>query len=528
MNKDITNWLYKYNLDHRIFYSNFSIPKMNFEVKNSHFSEISYYFPNLFFKNKLKKNNNKNNTHINLKIKSDFFIQEIGITKWDYILENYFNHFNINKFSEICIINIKSNINPKDKIKNFYNIDNIYIIKKKIILKKKYDLILIFPHDYQISNKKKKINDTIYIILTILLQICDFIDKRTIIHISYLYEITANSCDLIFFLENFFDLTFFSEYKLQDIDKQTLDIILSNGRDLIELKENLKNILKIYKKDNIHIGFIKYKYIPKKSSFFIYKKICAFLHNRYYEFLKLKFKNEDNLKNLYKKIFLNQIFTQDIKHTNVLQLPFFIQLLNKYDSLSKNILFKEGNILYNFIIDKKINNVFQFGFYNGYISIFILMALNKISLKNKLLITIDSRQQKYYQSKGINLLKKMNIFENHLLIENNVYTYLLSLIEKNKKFKLIILHNILVENFQELMIQFYFSLQIIKKEGYIYLEKINFPKIKKMISYINTNLFFLDIYYKNSNSMIYKVTNYKLLEKYLNKDPLKEYTFYNF
>ena len=35
----------------------------------------------------------------------------------------------------------------------------------------------------------------------------------------------------------------------------------------------------------------------------------------------------------------------------------------------------------------------------------------------------------------------MNIFENHLLIENNVYSYLLSLIEKEKKFKLAILSN---------------------------------------------------------------------------------------
>lgn len=524
MTKDITDWLYKYNLEKKIFYSNFSVPKMEFEVINSNFTDL-LYTKNIISNN---KNNVTKQKNINLKIDANIFIKETGLTKWDYILENYFNHFNINKFSNILFINHTKNINPKDKIKQFYHIDNVVISSnsknKKLILKKKYDLICIFTFDYKISNDKKNINIITCNILTILLNLCNYINDKTIIFISFLYEKTVNSCDLIFFLENYFDITFFSEYKLQDIDKTTVDIILSNGRDFLELKNNLKKILNIYKIKEKNIGFIKYKFIPKTSSFFIYNRICEFLHARYHYFLKLNLKNENKIQDVYKKMIFNQIFTQDIKHNNVIQIPFLMKLLNKESSF----FFKEGNILYNFVINKKLNNVFQFGFYNGYISIFILMGLNKLEKGNKILITTDSRQQRYYKSIGTNLLQKLNIFKNHLLVEDNIYNYILSLIEKKKKFKLIILHNVLVENFQELMMEFYFSLQLVKENSFIYVEKIHFPKIKKMIHYITNNLSFLNIYYKTSFSIIFKVNDGKLLQKYLNKDPLKQFSFYDF
>ena len=77
--------------------------------------------------------------------------------------------------------------------------------------------------------------------------------------------------------------------------------------------------------------------------------------------------------------------------------------------------------------------------------------------------------------------------------------------------------DILEHNFNHLMMEFYFSLHLIKKNGFIYLEKINYPKIKKMILYIKKNLDFLNIYYENyfRNIIIFKIKNYEELNNNL-------------
>lgn len=508
--KDLKKWISKYNFDHKLFYSNFSTDKINFNIGNYYNSQIQV---NKFIDKKSK---------INLKVKSDFFFKETGLSKWDYILQNYFNHFDIHKFSKILLINIIP-IDYKSKIKHFFDIDN-YNYKyncTKFQSKKIYDLISIFPQNYKLSNYNKNYNKIIFNIFKILENILHIVSKNTIIHIYYIHEISANSLDLILLLEQFFDITFLSEYKLQDIDKTTIDIILSNGNNLNQLKKNLIKIMQIFDINSNSISFIKYEYIPKNSSIFIYKNLSNILINRYNEFINLNIKlNQNKIKNIYKKIIIKKIFTQDIQNKNVLQIPKLVQYLNK----ESNNFIKEGNIIYNFILKKKINKIFQFGFYNGYISVFILTALNNLNVKNKILLTIDSRQSNFYQNKGIKLLQKINIFDNHLFIEDYIYNYIPKLIYKKKKFKLIILHNILIENFQELMMEFYFALQIIDNNGFIYLEKINFPKIQKLIKYIKVNLSFLSIYYENffKNILILQLIDNNQLNIYLSNNPNKE------
>lgn len=516
IDKKIEDWIYKYNLDHKLFYSNFTLPKANYEIKNN-FSTNTRFI-------KFDKYTNK----YDFKIDSDFFYQQTSLSKWDYILQNYFNHFNITKFSKILLINISS-VEYKKKIRNFYNVDNyVYMHHKKCNISKKYDLISIFPEHYKISNSDKNYNKIIFNITHILENILNIINEKTIVHIYFFHYSCANSLDLLFLLENYFDISFFSEYKLQDVDKTTIDIILSNGRDLNGLKKDLSKILKILNLKENNIGFLKYDYIPKQSCIFIYRHLTEFLNSRYLDFLKLEIHNFNKIKKIFEKIIFDKIFTQDIKHTNVLQIPMLVQLLNK-DSSNYS---KVGNILYNFVIKKKLNIIFQFGFYNGYLSLFLLTALNKLNVSKKVLLTIDSRQKEYYDNKGLKLFQKLNIFKNHLLIQDYIYNYIPKLITHKKKFRLIILHNILIDNFQDLMIEFYFALKIIDKNGYIYLEKINFPKIKKMINYIKYNLQFLNVYYENyfKNIIIFKVNDSKALDLYLSNNPIKEekYTFKDF
>ena len=120
-----------------------------------------------------------------------------------------------------------SNKDYKNKIKNFYNVENIYYknnIKLNIPKTKMYDLISIFPYDYKLPNSDKKLNEIIFTILKIFQNILYLIKKDTIVHFHYIHYISANSLDLICILENFFDITFFSEYKLQDIDKINIRI----------------------------------------------------------------------------------------------------------------------------------------------------------------------------------------------------------------------------------------------------------------------------------------------------------------
>jgi len=499
LNNKIKEWLYKFNLDNKLFYSNFTMSKIDYTIKN-------YIFKNIYFQNIDFKDNNK---IYNVGIKSNFFFEKTSLSKWDYILENYFNHFDINKFSKILLINIK-NIDYKNKIKNFYNVENLVFdnLKTNIKLSKKYDLISIFPYDYKMSNQHKNFNKIIFNLLEILYNISDQINNKTVIHIYYIHYLSANNLDFIFLLENFFDLTFFSEYKLQDIDKTSIDIILCNGRDLKRLKNDLFKIISIFEINSNNIGFIKYEFIPKNSSIFLYIKLCDFLNKRYLNFINLNITvNDTLLTTVYNELILNKIFTQDIKNTNVIQLPMFIKILNK----NSKLFFKEGNIIYNFIIKQKLSKIFQFGFYNGYLSIFILTALNKLKNKNQILISID------FNVIDNEVLKNINIFKNHLLIKDYIYNYVPKLIAKKKKFHLIILHNILKHNFNHLMMEFYFALHLVKKNGFIYLEKINYPKIKKMVLYIKKNLHFLNIYYENffRNIIIFKIKNYDELNNYL-------------
>ena len=80
------------------------------------------------------------------------------------------------------------------------------------------------------------------------------------------------------------------------------------------------------------------------------------------------------------------------------------------------------------------------------------------------------------------------------------------------------------------MMEFYFALQLIDSNGYIYIEKINFPKIKKIIQYIKTNLLFLSIYYENyyKNILILKLIDKEKLKKYLSDNPNKNVEFKDF
>lgn len=517
IDKKIENWIYKFNLDHKIFYSNFSVPKIKYTIKNYILTSI------------IPIEINKNIIINDFKISSELFFKETSLLKWDYILQNYFNHFNINKFSKILLINT-SKQNNKNKIKHFYNVDNFVVSPNmKITLSKHkiYDLISIFPYDYKIPNSKRKLNQIIFQILQILTNILHLVNKDTIIHFHYIHYISANSLDCICLLENFFDVTFFSEYKLQDIDKTSIDIILSNARNLDKLQNDLIQVLNIFNFKYNNIGFLQYDYIPKRSSIFIYKHLCNFLNKRHVEFMNLKI-NKKKFEEIYKRIIMNQVFTQDVQNTHIIQIPLIVQSLNK----SNGKHFNEGMILYNFILKNKINTIFQFGLFNGYISIFVLTALNKLTSIKKILLTIDSRQNEFYENKGKDLIEKLNISKYHIFIQDYVYNYIPKLISKNKKFKLIILHNVLIGNFQELMIEFYFALKILDKNGYIFLENSNFPKIKKMIHYIKNNLHFLSVFYENfyRNIVIFRLKDYTLLELYLSNNPIKEdkYIFKDF
>jgi predicted O-methyltransferase YrrM len=155
----------------------------------------------------------------------------------------------------------------------------------------------------------------------------------------------------------------------------------------------------------------------------------------------------------------------------------------------------EGYFLYAMIKENKFKNILEIGMGNGINSLYICSALeaeknrSKSRKETKLhLISIDPFQKSEWENTGIQTLKDAGLLKYHTLIREPDFIALPELlkdIDKTGKFDLILVNG--NDSFEYIVLDFYFSINLLKIGGVIVLDDIKNENIAKAYKYFQTN-----------------------------------------
>ena len=157
------------------------------------------------------------------------------------------------------------------------------------------------------------------------------------------------------------------------------------------------------------------------------------------------------------------------------------------NKINSNVNPKEGYLIYNLIKKKKFKKTLEIGFAFGISTIYILQALteNKKNNSDIFHIAIDPFQSSQWKNEGIKNVNKARLDEHFKLLQKKSHEALPYLLEKNKRFDMIFIDG--MHLFDYTLVDIFYSDLLLNINGYLLIDDINIPGLKKLVNYLKTN-----------------------------------------
>ena len=181
--------------------------------------------------------------------------------------------------------------------------------------------------------------------------------------------------------------------------------------------------------------------------------------------------------------------------------------------LGSNIDAEESSFIYDFIrSDKSIKKVLEIGCANGVSSLTISSALK--DREDSFLTIIDPHQEKIWKNAGKRILKE-SAFENFRLIYDFSQNILPK--EEENKYDLIFVDG--WHTFDQVMLDIFYSIRLVKLNGYIIIDDADSNSVGKAISYYKKypNIKYLDIFKRDYKKVSLKRKFANIIKSILNE-----------
>jgi predicted O-methyltransferase YrrM len=186
---------------------------------------------------------------------------------------------------------------------------------------------------------------------------------------------------------------------------------------------------------------------------------------------------------------------------------------NQKVRIGSNIDLEESSFIYDFIkTDRSIKKVLEIGCANGVSSLTISSALN--SREGSFLTIIDPHQEKMWKNAGKRILEESS-FENFKLIYDFSENILPK--EKENKYDLIFIDG--WHTFDQVMLDIFYSIRLVKLNGYIIIDDADSNSVGKAISYYKKypNIKYFEIFKRNYKNLSLKRKLANIIKYILNE-----------
>lgn len=181
--------------------------------------------------------------------------------------------------------------------------------------------------------------------------------------------------------------------------------------------------------------------------------------------------------------------------------------------IGSNIDLEESSFIYDFIKnDKSIKDVLEIGCANGVSSLTISSALNY--REDSFLTIIDPYQEKMWGNAGKKILEESN-FENFRILYD--FSENILPIEKENKYDLIFIDG--WHTFDQVMLDIFYSIRLLKLNGYIIIDDADSSSVGKAISYYKKypNIKYFELFKRNYKNLSLKRKFANIIKYILNE-----------
>lgn len=163
----------------------------------------------------------------------------------------------------------------------------------------------------------------------------------------------------------------------------------------------------------------------------------------------------------------------------VIKNQYFINGNKEKVTFTSSIDIEEAVFISSIIKENKPKKTVEIGCAEGCSSLTIMNALEAFNGKHTI---VDPFQTTYWESKGINMLKKFG-FTNYTLIEKGSEIVLPALLEKGEKFDFAFIDG--YHTFDHTLIDAFYLIKMLNVGGFLIIDDVQMPAINKCIRYLN-------------------------------------------
>lgn len=163
----------------------------------------------------------------------------------------------------------------------------------------------------------------------------------------------------------------------------------------------------------------------------------------------------------------------------IIKNQYFINSNNEKITFTSAIDIEEAVFISSIIRESKPKHTIEIGCAEGCSSLAIMGALRAHNGKHTI---VDPFQSTFWESKGINMLKKFD-FNNYSLIEKGSEFALPALLEKGEKFDFAFIDG--YHTFDHTLLDAFYLIKMLNVGGFLIIDDVQMPAINKCIRYLN-------------------------------------------